>query len=93
MQKLEKRNTYTPLGASQVKVNPMNTTKECSACGNKQDMPLHKRQYDCPNCGMSLGRDTNSAIIILRRAMEYGSAEKDKCLSMKQEALTSTSQC
>jgi len=80
-------------GCQVVKVNPKDTTKECSACGNKQDMPLHKRQYDCPYCGMSLDRDTNSAIIILKRALEYGSAEIDKGLSMKQEALTSTSQC
>lgn len=78
-------------GCQIVKVNPMNTTKECSACGNKQDMPLYKRQYDCLYCGMSLDRDTNSAIIILRRALEQGSAETDKCLPMKQEALTSTS--
>jgi predicted RNA-binding Zn-ribbon protein involved in translation (DUF1610 family) len=64
-----------------------NTCEECSACGNKQDMPLWKRQYECPECGLSLDRDINSAI---RRALEQGSAETDKCLSMKQEALTST---
>ena len=80
-------------GCQVVKVNPKDTTKECSACGNKQDMLLWIRQYNCPNCGMSLDRDTNSAIIILKRALEYGSAEMDKGLSVKQEALTSTSQC
>jgi putative transposase len=80
-------------GCQVVKVDPMNTTKECSACGNKQDMPLYKRQYNCQYCGMSLDRDTNSAIIILRRALEQGTAEIKKSLSMKQEALTLTSQC
>ena len=80
-------------GCQVVKVNPKDTTKECSACGNKQDMPLWIRQYECPECSMSLDRDTNSAIIILNRALEQGSAEKDNCLSVKHEALTSTSQC
>lgn len=79
-------------GCQVVKVNPANTTKECSVCGSKQDMPLWIRQYNCPICWMSLDRDTNSAINILKRALEYGSVEIDKCLSMKQEALTST-QC
>jgi len=80
-------------GCQVVKVNPMDTTKECSACGNKQDMPLYKRQYNCQYCGMSLDRDTNSAIIILRRALEQGTAEIKKSLSMKQEALTLTLEC
>ena len=80
-------------GCQVVKVNPMNTTKECSVCGNKQDMPLWKRQYECPECGLSLDRDTNSAIIILKRALEQGCAKINNSLSMKQEALTSTSQC
>jgi len=82
------KNSYIPLLLTEKELNI--TTKECSACGNKQDMPLWKRQYECSECGLSLDRDTNSAIIILRRALEQGSAEIDKCLSMKQEALTST---
>ena len=78
-------------GCQVVKVNPNDTTKECSSCGNKQDMPLYRRQYDCPYCGMSMDRDTNSAITILKRALECGFAKMDKSLSMKQEALTLTS--
>ena len=80
-------------GCQVVKVNPMNMTKECNVCGNKQDMPLWKRQYECLECGLSLDRDTNSAIIILKRALEYGSAETNKSSLLTQEALTSTSQC
>jgi len=73
-------------GCQVVKVNPKDTTKKCSNCGEKQNMPLYKRQYDCPYCGMSLERDINSAINILRCALEQGTAETDKFLPMKQEA-------
>ncbi len=34
----------------------------CSNCHHKQKMPLEKRQYDCPNCGISIDRDLNAAI-------------------------------
>jgi putative transposase len=80
-------------GCRVVKVDPIDTTKECSECGHKQEMPLYKRGYDCPYCKMSKDRDTNSAIIILRRALECDSAKNDTFRSMKQEAPTLTSQC
>ncbi|WP_254564909.1 transposase [Oscillatoria sp. HE19RPO] len=34
----------------------------CSNCGHRQKMPLHKRQYDCPNCHLSIDRDLNASI-------------------------------
>ena len=43
------------------------TSKTCSGCGQKQDMPLYQRAYRCGNCGLVLDRDENSAINILRR--------------------------
>jgi putative transposase len=42
------------------------TSKTCSACGNRQDMPLWKRMYHC-TCGLVMGRDENSAVNILKR--------------------------
>jgi putative transposase len=77
-------------GCQVVEVDPKNTTKQCSNCGEIQDMPLHIRQYECPNCGMSMDRDINSAKVILARALEQGSVEKTKVFSLKQEAITST---
>lgn len=77
-------------GCQVVKVNPKDTTKMCSTCGEKQDMPLYKRVHDCDYCGVSIDRDTNSAINILRLALEQGYVEMNKCLSMKQEAISST---
>ena len=41
------------------------SSKTCSNCGHKQDMPLSIRTYDCPNCGVSIDRDLNAAINIL----------------------------
>ena len=40
------------------------TSKTCSNCGYVQDMPLSKRTYDCPSCGISLDRDLNAALNI-----------------------------
>ena len=36
----------------------------CSGCGNRQEMPLHVRQYECSQCGISLDRDLNAALNI-----------------------------
>lgn len=49
-----------------VKVSPAYTSQECSNCGHRQVMPLAKRVYECPGCGLSLDRDTNAAKNILR---------------------------
>jgi transposase len=41
------------------------SSKICSNCGNKKDMPLSVRTYDCPACGISIDRDLNASINIL----------------------------
>jgi putative transposase len=41
------------------------STKICSNCGNKKDMPLSVRTFDCPACGISLDRDFNASLNIL----------------------------
>ena len=48
-------------------VNPRNTSKQCSVCGNIQPMPLSQRTYQCPACGNVIGRDHNVAINIRNR--------------------------
>lgn len=37
------------------------SSKTCSSCGHKQDMPLKERVFSCGNCGISLDRDMNAA--------------------------------
>jgi len=46
-------------------INPRDTSKRCSRCGNLQEMPLSKRVYECFFCGNSIHRDLNSALNIL----------------------------
>jgi len=43
------------------------TSKDCSVCGHRQDMPLWKRTYRCGTCGLVMDRDVNSAINIRQR--------------------------
>lgn len=53
-----------------VQVSPAYTTQDCSACGYRQLMPLSKRVYDCPECGLSLDRDVNAARNILALGLQ-----------------------
>jgi putative transposase len=48
-------------------IDEHDTTKQCSACKRKQDMPLWQRTYRCPNCGLVMDRDENSAVNIYQR--------------------------
>ncbi|MDQ4119881.1 MAG: transposase [Acidobacteriota bacterium] len=49
-----------------VKVNPRNTSQNCSGCGLKVEKTLPTRIHDCKSCGLVLDRDENAAINILR---------------------------
>ena len=37
------------------------STQTCSDCNHTQKMPLNKRVYECPICGLSLDRDLNAS--------------------------------
>jgi putative transposase len=54
-------------GKELVILDERDTSKTCSCCGHTQPMPLYKRTYRCPECGLVLDRDVNSAINILKR--------------------------
>jgi putative transposase len=50
-------------------VNPAYTSKTCSCCGSLfQNFDLSTRWVECLHCGLSLDRDHNAAINILRKA-------------------------
>ncbi len=48
-------------GRELIKVNPRNTSQNCSGCGQKVPKSLGTRVHDCPYCNLSLDRDVNAA--------------------------------
>ena len=57
-------------GCAVVGVNPRDTSKTCSNCGNVQEISLSERTFNCGTCGVSKDRDLNASINILKRATE-----------------------
>jgi len=58
-----------------VAVNPAFTSQDCSNCGYRVKKTLSTRTHQCPSCGISLCRDENAALNILKRGMEMVGAE------------------
>lgn len=59
------------------------SSKTCSVCGCVQyKMPLHIREWICPDCGAKNDRDLNAAINILRQAMSEVTHVERKALTM-----------
>lgn len=56
-------------GRTVVLVDPRNTTKACSGCGEIVPKPLSQRVHHCPKCGLILDRDHNAAVNILARGL------------------------
>lgn len=56
-------------GKTVVKINPRNTSQTCSACGKIRKAKLKKddKIFVCEHCGLSLDRDLNAAINILKK--------------------------
>ncbi len=48
-------------------IDERDTSKMCHRCKRLQAMPLWKRTYRCPNCGLVMDRDENSARNIYHR--------------------------
>jgi len=59
-------------GGRLVKVDPRNTTQNCSQCGERVEKTLSDRTHDCPHCGLVMDRDLNAALNILARGREIG---------------------
>ena len=45
------------------------SSQNCHICGHRQKMPVTKRTYVCPSCGMVMDRDYNAAINILHEGL------------------------
>ncbi|AFD00824.1 transposase, IS605 OrfB family, central region [Methanocella conradii HZ254] len=57
-------------GTKVVLVNPANTSKMCSRCGQIVEKTLDERVHRCPCCGLVMDRDENAAINILRLGLQ-----------------------
>lgn len=53
-------------GVWAIPVNPSGTSQACSNCGARVPKRMRQRQHECSVCGVSLGRDHNAALNILR---------------------------
>lgn len=62
------------------------SSKTCSNCGKKHDMPLSQRQMDC-ECGLNISRDLNAAINIKKWALD----ELNRCGTHRIQACGDTS--
>jgi putative transposase len=57
-------------GSKVVLVNPANTSKMCSRCGQLVEKTLSDRVHECPTCGLVMDRDHNAAVNILRLGLQ-----------------------
>jgi len=57
-------------GRRVILVNPRNTTKLCSTCGELVPKTLRVRVHTCPHCGLVLDRDENAALNMLQRGLQ-----------------------
>jgi len=56
-------------GRRVILVNPRNTTKMCSTCGEIVPKALSVRVHACPVCGLVMDRDENAALNMLQRGL------------------------
>jgi putative transposase len=54
-----------------VQVNPAYTSQDCSGCGYRVAKQLSDRIHNCPNCGLSMDRDVNASLNILRLGTSF----------------------
>src|SRR5208283_4161334 len=63
------------------RVNPAYSSQDCSECGYRVPKTLADRVHICPQCGLVLCRDTNSARVIEQRAFGNRTAQAGPVLS------------
>ena len=57
-------------GCTVVLVNPKQTSQICSQCGQIVKKTLSDRVHNCPYCGLSMNRDLNASINIMRLGLQ-----------------------
>jgi putative transposase len=59
-------------GGHLIRVDPRNTSQECSGCHELVPKLLAVRTHACPSCGLHIPRDYNSSLNILRAGIGAG---------------------
>jgi putative transposase len=59
-------------GGQLIRVDPRNTSQECSGCRELVPKSLAVRTHACPSCGLVIHRDYNSSLNILRAGIGAG---------------------
>ena len=57
-------------GSRVIRVDPRNTSQQCSGCGMIVKKTLSDRVHTCPHCGLTMDRDQNAAINIMRLGLQ-----------------------
>lgn len=57
-------------GRTVILVDPRNTSKMCSGCGQLVQKALSDRTHACASCGLVMDRDHNAALNILQRGLQ-----------------------
>ena len=69
-------------GRKVILVNPYNTSQMCSRCGNLVEKDISERTHNCPFCNLSIDRDFNASINILRLGLQ-SVRKTDRCPSLQ----------
>ncbi len=77
------------LGKHAIFVDPWGTTKFCHNCLEWVPKDLAERKHKCPNCGIEISRDVNSALLIKRLGIHRGPAPDRGSSSAEQGPLPS----
>jgi len=59
-------------GGHLIRVNPRNTSQECSRCHELVPKSLAVRTHQCPSCGLVIHRDYNGSLNIRRAGIGAG---------------------
>jgi putative transposase len=59
-------------GGHLIRVDPRNTSQECSGCHELVPKSLAVRTHKCPSCGLVINRDYNASLNILRAGVGAG---------------------
>lgn len=57
-------------GKQTQEVSARGSSLECSTCGTRVEKTLSDRIHNCSSCSLSIDRDWNSALVLLRRGLE-----------------------